>query len=173
VVGIDPSLNGTGLCWADGTASTVACRTAQGDRRLTIINSRVAKVAAGVDLAVVELAPPGLRGASIAALHMVQCAVRMALLDREVPYALVHPSWVKAYAAGNGGSATGKPAMAAAAYERTGQTFADDNQCDAFWLRQMGLDWYGEAELIMPASQRAWLERVKWPKIGTRAEAAR
>lgn len=172
VIGIDPSINGTGLCWSEGTVSTVLCRTAQGDSRLQIINSRAAKVAADADLAVVEMAPPGLRGASISALHMVQCAVRLALLDRDVPYALVHPSWVKGYATGSGGSGTGKTAMAEAAYERAGMSFADDNQCDAWWLRQMGLDWYGEAPLVMPAAQRAWLERVKWPKIGTRAGVA-
>jgi hypothetical protein len=177
VIGIDPSMTATGLCRWDGTTSTVKAAAKQKDNRLRVIREAVATVArvrapfgGPVDLAVVELPPPGLKGVSIPALHMVQAAVRMALMDAGVPYAVVNPQYVKAYA---GWAKNDKEAMARAAYEMAGVEFADDNQCDAWWLRQMALDRYGMVPLgsvRVAASQRAWLDKVVWPDIDTGAE---
>ena len=48
--------------------------------------------------------------------------------------------------------------------------FADDNQCDAWWLRQMAMDHYGLLRMgtrRVSAAQRAWLDKVKWPELDT------
>jgi hypothetical protein len=53
--------------------------------------------------------------------------------------------------------------MVMAAYKRFGLEFPDDNQCDAFWLRAMGLDAYHEPLAVLPAVQRDAMTKVDWP----------
>jgi hypothetical protein len=181
IIGVDPSMTATGLCAWDGTTSTVKTNAKQKDNRLRVIREAVARAAQvpdrvqwhshhPVDLAVVELPPPGLKGPAIPAMHMVQGIVRVALMDAGVPYAIVNPQYVKAYA---GWARNDKEAMARAAYETDGSVFADDNQCDSWWLRQMALDRYGMLKLgarRVTASQRAWLDKVQWPELETGVE---
>jgi hypothetical protein len=171
-IGVDPSITGTGLCTWDGTTSTVKTNAKQKDNRLRVIRNRVATIAYApvlqripVDLAVVELPPPGLKGPAIPAMHMVQAIVRVALMDAGVPYALVNPGTLKAYA---GWGRNDKDAMSRSAYEMAGVQFEDDNQCDAWWLRQMALDHYGLMDLgsvRVSAAQRAYLDKVEWPDL--------
>jgi Holliday junction resolvasome RuvABC endonuclease subunit len=183
VIGIDPSMTATGLCAWDGTVSTVKTVAKQRDNRLRVIREAVAAVAVVrppnrptlrvpeiADLAVVEEPIHFRAKATTAALWMVQAAVRMALMDAGVPYAIVNNQHVKAYA---GGGRSDKEAMARAAYETDGSVFADDNQCDAWWLRQMALDRYGLLPLgsrRVSATQRAWLDKVEWPDLDTGAQ---
>jgi hypothetical protein len=175
IIGVDPSMTRTGLCAWDGTTSTVKTNAKQKDNRLRVIRHAVAQAAyvfgdGAVALAAIELPPPGLKGPAIPAMHMVQGIVRVALMDAGVPYAIVNPQYVKAYA---GWARNDKEAMARAAYETDGSVFADDNQCDAWWLRQMALDRYGMLKLgtrrVSP-SQRAWLDKVQWPELETGAD---
>jgi hypothetical protein len=196
IIGVDPSMTATGLCAWDGTTSTVKTVAKQRDNRLRVIREAVADQAWStaplterggravqirnregmsvphfpVDLAVVEEPIHYRAKVTTAAMWMVQAAVRMALMDAGVPYVVVNNQWVKAYAGGGGHD---KDAMAAAAYETDGSVFADDNQCDAWWLRQMAMDHYGLLRLgtrrVAP-SQRAWLDKVEWPELETGAE---
>jgi hypothetical protein len=55
--------------------------------------------------------------------------------------------------------------MAMAAYKRAGREFADDNQCDAWWLRAAALDHYGQPEFDLPKVQRERLAKVVWPDL--------
>lgn len=176
VIGIDPSMTATGLCAWHGTTSTIKTVAKQRDNRLRVIREAVAEIAYApgtvlnrcqypVSLAVVEMPSPGLKGSAILSLHMVQAAVRMALMDAGVPYVTVLPQYVKAYA---GWARNDKEAMARAAYETDGSVFEDDNQCDAWWLRQMAMDHYGLLRLgtrRVSATQRAWLDKVEWPDL--------
>lgn len=172
VIGIDPSMTSTGLCAWDGTTSTVRTVARQKDNRLRVIREAVAEAARVrpvfgpyVDLAVVEEPIQFRAKRTNAALWMVQAAVRMALMDAGVPYAVVNNQHVKAYAGGGGQD---KDAMARAAYERDGSVFAGDDECDAWWLRQMALDHYGFVPLgsvRVAAAQRAWLDKVQWPEL--------
>lgn len=193
IIGVDPSMTATGLCAWDGTVSTVRTNAKQKDNRLRVIREAVdqaAWVAAPltercgravqirnrdglsvphfpVALAVVEEPIHFRAKATTAALWMVQAAVRMALMDAGVPYVIVNNQHVKAYA---GGGRNDKDAMARAAYETDGSVFEDDNQCDAWWLRQMALDRYGLLKLgsrRVSATQRAWLDKVEWPELDT------
>lgn len=92
--------------------------------------------------------------------------VKVALIGRAVPYVLVPPTVLKLYALGKGGGkGTDKTAMALAAYKRAGVEFPDDNQCDAWWLRNMGLDAYGHAAFELPAGHRKALSSVAWPTV--------
>ena len=164
VVGLDLSLAGTGIALADGTTTTVKTRPKDGDRRLLQIQDAVSaavKPVTGdrVDLVVVEDLVAGTRVAGITG--MVHGIVRSLLLQAEVPYATVAPTTLKAYATGRG--TADKTAVALARLYAASAEFADDNQCDAAWLRWAGLDWLGRPEVAVPQAQRDRLEKAAWP----------
>lgn len=171
VIGLDLSLTATGIAYADGTTATVKTRQKDGDRRLLHIADAIkwaigeGQGPMGTDvrpsLAVIEDIPQN----SFAAkpISMVHGVVRTVLLEAGVPYVLVTAATLKAYATGKG--AGDKTPMAMAAYKRAGREFPDDNQCDAWWLRAAGLDWYGQAEFVLPAAQRERLAKATWPEV--------
>lgn len=167
VLALDLSITATGVCLPDGTTHTIRTNPKHGDRRLQHIANEIGiDLGDGADLVVMEEAPPGLKGPAIKAIHMVHGAVRLRLLESGTPYAVINPTVLKAYATGSTGA--DKTAMAMAAYKRTGREFADDkggDQCDAFWLRAAGLDWYGQPEFPLPQAQRDRLSKVDWPEL--------
>lgn len=169
VLGLDLSMAATGIAFPDGRTLTVATNAKHRDARLGVIRDAVTMALTGVDLVVMEEAPPGLKGPAIKAIHMVQGAVRVALLDMGVPYAVVNPSTLKAYATGKKGA--DKTAMAMAAFKRAALEFPDDNQCDAWWLRVMGMDWFGYADVLLPMAQRGFMKSVDWPDVANPVEA--
>ncbi|PJN24254.1 Holliday junction endonuclease [Kitasatospora sp. CB02891] len=146
----------------NGNCHTIATKVADGDARLVQISEsiRVAITVGGpIDLAVIEDLPVGARSAGITG--MVHGVVRETLNIASVPYALISPATLKAYATGAGNA--DKTAMALAAFKRYGIEFADDNQCDAWWLRAAGLQHLGEPLVSLPAAQIARLDKAKWP----------
>lgn len=162
VLGLDLSLTATGVCLTDGTTLTLKTRQKDGDRRLVVIADALTSMigdGSTVDLAVVEDLPKHAMAAGITG--MVHGVARAVLLRAGIPYALVVPATLKAFATGKG--AGDKTPMAMAAYKRAGVEFGDDNQCDAWWLRAAGLDWYDAAEFTMPQAQRDRLAKVVWP----------
>ena len=162
VLGLDLSITATGVCLPDGSTYTVKTKQENGDERLLTIRHAVqSAVTAGVDLAVIEDLPTHAKGSGITA--MVHGVVRTVLMGRGVPYVLLVPATLKAYATGKGNA--DKSTMAVAAFKRAGREFADDNQCDAWWLWHAGLDRYGAASFVLPAVQRARLDKVEWPVI--------
>ena len=165
VLGLDLSMTATGICLPDGRTLTVATDAKTKDMRLRTIRNAVGDAVREnmTELVVMEEAPPGLKGPAIKAIHMVQGSVRTCLLDLGVPYAVVNPSTLKRYATGKPGA--DKTAMAMAAYKRADLEFADDNQCDAWWLRMMGLDWNGYCPVLLPMAQRDAMKAVTWPTL--------
>lgn len=160
VLGLDLSLTATGICHPDGSVTTVKTRTVDGDERLVQIADAIATaVDDWVDLVVMEDLPTHAKSAGITG--MVHGAARLVLRGADVRYVLVTPATLKAYATGKGNA--DKTAMAVAALKRAGREFADDNQCDAWWLRHAGLDWFEAAEVVMPQAQRDRLAKVAWP----------
>lgn len=163
VLGLDLSLTATGICMPDGTTCTITTRAKDGDRRLLQIAATLTSVVASTrpDLAVVEDLPKHAMAAGITG--MVHGVARVVLLEARVPYAFVVPATLKAYATGRG--AGDKSAMILAAYKRAGVEFADDNQCDAWWLRAAGLAYLGYPPVDLPAVQQDALTKVAWPPM--------
>jgi len=161
IMGIDAALTRTGLAYPDGSTGLIRTRDGGGDGRLLHIRDHlvVALLGARPDLVILEDIRAGLKGASARQIPMVHGAVRVELMSQGIPYVEVNPSTLKAYALGKPGD---KAAMIMAAYKRSGVEFTDDNECDAAWLRWLGLDWAGEPAFPLPAAQRARLERVDW-----------
>jgi Holliday junction resolvasome RuvABC endonuclease subunit len=160
----DLSIGATGICLADGRTLTVKPKT-KGDDRLTEIRDHITTALTGtgelVDLVVMEDVPATMKGAAGKVIPMLHGTVRAMLLDIGMPYVVISPATLKAFATGKGNA--DKTAMAIAALKRAGREFGDDNQCDAWWLRTAGLDWYGQAEFTLPAAQRERLGKVAWP----------
>lgn len=169
ILGLDLSLTATGMALPDGTTETVRTRQADGWRRLMDIRQRVSlALGAGVDLAVLEDLPTHAKAAGITG--RVHGAVLPLLMSSGVPFVYVVPSVLKKYATGSGNA--DKAAVQVAAFKRFGAEFADDNQCDAAWLRWLGLDAYGAPACEMPAAQRAALTKVVWPTLPVQRSAA-
>jgi len=162
VLGLDLSLTGTGIAYPDGSTTTIRTRFADGDRRLLHIQAAIADALdPDIRLVVLEDLPTHAKSAGITG--MVHGAVRAVLLDHGVPYVLLAPATLKAYATGRGNA--DKTAMAVAALKRADVEFGDDNQCDAWWCRAAGLDRLGTPPVALPQVQRDRLDKATWPTI--------
>ena len=169
VLGLDLSLNGTGVCRPDGTTYRIKQTTADGDRRLVTIRDHIRRDIATYrpHLAVLEDLPMHANSAGLTA--MVQGVVRAELADAGVPYATISPATLKCFACDHGKA--GKQQMADAAYLAAGATFPGDlnargdggDMCDAWWLRAAGHDWFGIPLFSLPEAQRQRLRTAKWP----------
>ena len=68
------------------------------------------------------------------------------------------------YGTGKGNANKGQ--MLEAASKRSGLDFdGDNNRADAWWLRALALDAYGEAIVEMPALNRSVIGSVTWPVL--------
>lgn len=166
VIGLDLSLTSTGIALTNGTTTVIKGAADLGDWRLCRIRDAVshATKAERPDLVVIEDLPTHGKAAGLTG--MVHGAVRSLLVEREIPYALIAPATLKAFATGKGGG--DKTPMAIAALKRAGREFENDkggDQCDAWWLRQAGLHHLGYPEFSLPADQVARLDKVAWPAL--------
>ena len=158
VIGLDLSLTSSGICNSSGACITV--KGQDGDDRLVHLGDTISHFPRA-ELAVIEDLPRGAMGGT--STGMAQGVARYVLRMIGVPYVLVPPSSLKTYATGKG--TADKVAMALAAYKRAEVEFANDDECDAWWLRAMGLDALGEPLFELPASHRRALDKVDWPVI--------
>lgn len=161
VLGLDLSMTGTGVAFtsADATPITTLVKTKEkdGDARLVQIRNTILELAPGADFALIEAPTP--RSFTSVISGMVHGVVREALIELGIPYGTVLPATLKKYATGKG---TGdKVPMAVEAFKRAGVEFADDNQCDAWWLWHMARDHRGEPVLDLPKVNRESLTKIK------------
>lgn len=163
VVGLDLSITATGFALGDGSVGTIQPSAKLGDRRIVAIRDHLAGSSAvqNADLVVIEGAL--VRSSAAVVIGMVHGAVRSVLFDHDTPHAMVPPATLKKFATGRGNA--DKTAMAIAALKRAGVEFADDNECDAWWLRQAGLYRLGVPAFDLPAAQVAALDVVQWPAL--------
>lgn len=156
-------MTGTGVARSqdDGSAyTTLISPKGTGDKRLMVIRRSVLDHVQGSELVLIE----GYLNRSMSAgiTGMVHGAVRSGLIEAGIPYATIPPASLKKYATGRGGAS--KTDMALAAFKRGGVEFANDNECDAWWLWQaatdymVGPDW---SPLKMPAVNRESLNKIK------------
>lgn len=171
VVGIDPSLTGTGLD-VGGSRLTIGS-TRYGstwpDRRRRYLEI-VAKVATAIErhpehaahrtVVLVEGYAFSRNGAGHADVVEAGFLLRWHLTPRCALLVEIGPSTLKKYATGKGNAT--KADMRVALLKRTGIDDGDENRVDAAWLRLLGLDLLelpGRVEV--PAAHRAALEPVR------------
>ena len=160
VIGIDPSLTGTGLC-VDGKHFTVTTKPEQPmGERLALIYAAVGGCADGSrSLAVMEDMPKHAQSAGLTA--MAHGVVRLALHQSGAHVLTVPPATLKKYATGRG--AATKADMRMALYQRAGLDLRDDNQVDAWWLRALGHQMLGAPVVVLPKAHVAALDKLALP----------
>lgn len=167
VAGLDISLTGTGISTLGGTTRvpTTGRRRdtlLQRNARLAHITARVLVEVGDVDLACVEgpvsYATPG---GSTWDRGGLWWRIVAALLDRDIPVAVISPTARAKYATGSG--AARKAAVIDAAQKRYGAILPTDDEADALILRAMGLHWLGQPLAEVPDGHRAALAGVQWP----------
>lgn len=151
---------GVGFTSADGTVLTTLIKTSEkeGDARLVQIRNTILELAPGAEFALIEA--PTARSFSAVVSGMVHGVVREALVELNVSYATVLPATLKKYATGKGGAT--KVDMALEAFKRAGAEFADDNQCDAWWLWHMARDYKGRPVIHLPQLNRESLTKIEY-----------
>ena len=175
VAGLDLSLTGTGICVATDTEhlhSLTVKTKLTGPARLAYLRDRVLESVGDCDLAVIEEQAHDARNMGvvikIAGLHAV---IAVALHEWNVPVAYVRPASLKKYASGQGDSK--KEGMLLAAYKHFGREFATNDECDAYFLALMGLEYAGSPVLTvkgkpMPQASRDVVAKVEWPPLRER-----
>lgn len=163
VVGLDPSLTGTGIAYQGGSESvlTPKGKTLRGQlTRMQVIASRVAQRTPDGALVVIEAPSFGSNYPGHHAIAGLWWILAATLTSKGCPLVQVAPSSLKLFATGNGRAK--KDGMRAAWLERTGADIADDNRVDALWLRQVGLCLLGDPEALdLPARQLAAIEGLR------------
>lgn len=167
VAGLDISLTGTGVSTLGGTtcirtkgrrADTIATRRA---RQKHIVTTTLTEIGA-VDLACVEGPSHASMGqAGHHDLSGLWWAIVGALVDRDIPVAVIPPMSRAKYATGKGNSR--KAAVLDATQKRYGAILPNDNEADALVLRAMGLHWLGQPLAEVPDGHRAALAGCQWP----------
>lgn len=160
VSGLDLSMTATGATISDhGTASVKTIKTKKpGDLRLTELADHVEFLVAGSELALIE----GYLNRSMSAgiTGMVHGAVRLRLQRMGLKYATLPPASLKKFATGKGNAT--KTEMAVAAFRRGDEIeFADDNECDSWWLWVAANEFLGHPVVPLPKLQREALEKIK------------
>lgn len=167
IVGLDPSLRATGLALPDGellTIATPSCSTL--DDRIERIRHVVGKVGVRARigaLVVIEGPAFGMNNKATHELAGLWWSLVVRLAEQGNQIAVLSPGQLKKFATGSGRAS--KPDMAVAMFERARIKAADDNQVDAFWLRQAGLVHQGHPDaLSLPKTQTAVLDGIAWPE---------
>jgi Holliday junction resolvasome RuvABC endonuclease subunit len=165
VLGLDLSCSATGIAFPDGLLRTVRPKAGAKDhaRRLNEVVFRVHAwiAAAGADVAVIEgYSPGGPSPWTQIRLAELGGAIRVLLFEAGTPYVEVAPASLKLFATGHGRAK--KPEMVEACKAEGGEP-ANDNEADAWHLRQVALAFYsGDPDGRLSPALRAlpWPNRV-------------
>jgi Holliday junction resolvasome RuvABC endonuclease subunit len=172
IMGLDLAIGTTGLCLPDGSTMRIKPK-GKGDDRLNEIRDhiRLAARTSWTDLVVLEDVPSNMKGAAGKVIPMLHGSVRSMLADDGLPYVEISPSTLKKYATGQGNC--DKTAMAMWAYKRAHAEFADDNECDAWWLHVAGMERAEQPLFILPLPQRQALKVADWSPLAVAATRLR
>lgn len=168
VVGVDPSLTGTGLAIVAASGAprllTITPGRRRGHDRIAYLRDQVAQRITAGNLVVVEGPAYGAqKGAGHHEMAGLWWHLTHDLWRRGIGWAVVPPATLKRYAAGKGNAA--KDQVLSAVIRRYGHLVdvEDNNQADALALAAMGADQLGHAIVGAPAAHRAALAAVTWP----------
>lgn len=161
IIGLDLSLTATGICLEDGTTLTIRSKH-RNMERLADIRSLILGIIPNTHLVVIEGYSYG-SGHGAHQLGELGGTIRLALYDASIPYVDIAPTARAKYATGRGNAA--KSLVVSEISARTGRTFPDDNQVDAWILRAMALDHYGYPCIDLPQTHRDSLKQITWPEL--------
>lgn len=163
VIGLDLSLTETGFATPEAvyTEKTPASKIKGMDRYAKILELTMWALEVVKDqrpLVVIEGYSYGSRGRAVFDIGELGGIIRYKLWTLDVDYIEVPPSTLKILACGKGN--VGKTEVVVAARERLDYDGTNDNEADALWLREFGLQLLGQSEITLPKSHMRALEKV-------------
>jgi Holliday junction resolvasome RuvABC endonuclease subunit len=163
VAGLDLSMTETGLVHTvsgEACVHSITTREKDGDRRLMQIRREVRELAGTAEFVLIEA--PTARSFAAVISGMVHGVVREELHQLGIAYGTILPGALKKFGTGKG-TAT-KTDMAIAALKRGLREFANDNECDAWWLWVAANQHLGQPVLDLPKVQIASLASIRMGK---------
>jgi len=183
IIGIDPSLTGTGIARVDTDDRlyidlAISASTGKEAATLTEKRDRLAWLVDDIDAHAMGIHSPDGRVADLAlieapALSKANTGTSMLnglfwmLVDRlhvhRIPVVPVGAGQLKKYATGKGNVSKGAVIDSCARRIPYAPTEGNDNLCDATWLAAMGADHLGTPLVDLPKAHREALDKVAWP----------
>lgn len=174
VVGLDISLTGTGIAcsagWCDaiGTNGITTLPLARRDAALDqLAYDIVQHIGPQTQLVVIEAPAYSRSGGGAHERSSLWWRVVHRLLRWDIPVVEVNPKHRSTYATGRGNAPKTAVVDAVARRWPRWETGGDDNAADAVVLMAMGLDAAGHPLAVVPAKQRAALDKITWPETVT------
>lgn len=173
VVGIDPSITGTGLASTGGSTQTIGLNGVTKlrlDRRVASLRQLRAEIVAWTmgrcpTLVVIEHPAFSRAGGGAVERHWLFLDIAGTLLAQDIPVVEVGPGMRAQYATGKAGASKSAVVDAVARRFPDFETGGDENLADAVVLAAMGADHVGFPLAQLPASHRAALAKVQWPNL--------
>lgn len=179
VVGLDVSTTCIGLALPAGellgvrptikveetSAPIVAAR--QNQQLTNRVGAHLRRLDHKPDLAVIErylIATKGRAQRTICRLVELGGCIRMALAVLDIPFVEVYPAHLKQWATGSG--AADKSQMIHAARSR-GAMPIDDNEADAYWLRDLGISYFEPWDDLSELQKKILVEKVTFPALSS------
>lgn len=181
VMGLDMALRDTGVAIPAGTFRIRTDAKHQRPARLEVIRSGVGSTVAQLDHPMVFGEKMFATANNSAVLMSVEGVIRTELYRRGVPYVEVSTTKLKQFATGMGKvpgrtSNQRKQFIAQAVAEQTGHRFPSFDECDAFILRCMGLEFLGRPHPfgVVSGDQRRAVEglTIEWSTLTGEPEGA-
>lgn len=147
-IGLDLSLSGTGIATGARCITVSVPSSLKGPARLAAIRRAVhheirgqedGEGRDGVDVAVIEGYAMGVQGAGVRSNAELGGVIRLLLYDLGIGIITVPPASLKLFATGSGRAQKHEMIDAAVVDANGLYGIGDDNQADAYWLRQLGL----------------------------------
>ncbi|MGD9989397.1 hypothetical protein [Pseudonocardia sp.] len=186
VLGLDPSLTGFGVArytetqridtWVKGTDSLPKdAPILASSARIEVLyrwlfRSEANLVNANTVLAIVEEPLKATHGGAGLGKPIERHWLFGRIIDgfrlRDIPVAVINPTWVKMYIAGHGRADKGTVKRAvAASWPGQGLGRIGDNEADAVTLAAMGADWLGwDGPWLDGRRGVDWLKKANWPE---------
>ena len=146
-VGIDPSINATGLIVLDSNANIIeqklfSVKSEKFEEGLLKYEQEIGFIPKIVNLQSVYLEGPAYQATGQVILQMgaLHFMTRLFLFKNRVNYKIIAPGTLKKFVTGKGNSK--KDLMLLKVYKRWGVEFDDHNLCDAYGLARMALEEY-------------------------------
>lgn len=167
VIGLDLSLTSTGIA-GEGWTDRLRTGELRGDERLFALEEGIASFIRNADLVAME-GPSFGHGAQrgheeLAGLRVL---VRRYCYRHKIPYAVIPPSSLKLYVAGNGHASKGEVRTAVAdRYGVQTEGGARYDMADAYGALAAAYDWLGWPMAPVPERNREALDGCQWPGTG-------
>lgn len=178
VIGLDPSLTGTGIASSRGWVEVIGYKKARTKdpgitqlphlARLTAMKTVLAAITCGIgtpDLVVMETPAFSRSGGGAHERAWLWWELYRYLANHDVPTGLMGTGQRCTYATGKG--AASKEAVVDAVARRwpAWQTAGDNNAADAVVFMAAGRDWLGNPLTDMPKTHRAAIDKATWPTL--------